>query len=75
MGYYSDPTANMALGQVNREFSQQVKKAKRILKLYKEGKISDETLEKAHAQFKGLYRYVLQNVIEEDEAQEESEEQ
>lgn len=75
MGYYSDPTANMALGQVNREFSQQVKKAKRILKLYKEGKISDEMLEKAHAQFKGLYRYVLKNVIDDDKVQEESEEQ
>ena len=69
MGYYSDPTANMALGQINREFSQQVKKAKKLRKLYEEGKISEATLQRAHAQFRGLYRHVLQNVLEEEESE------
>ena len=66
MGYYSDPTANMALGNINREFSKHIKKAKKLRALYDEGKISSETLEKAHAQFRGLYRHVLDNVLEEE---------
>ena len=32
MGYYSDPTAAMALGGINREFSRLEKKAKKIPK-------------------------------------------
>jgi len=64
MGYYSDPTAAKALGGINREFSRLEKKAKRLRELLKEGKISPETLEKAQGQFKGLYRHVLNNVLE-----------
>lgn len=66
MGYYSDPTANTALGNINREFSNQVKKAKKLCKLYADGKISADDLEKAHSQFKGIYRYVLDNVLDEE---------
>ena len=66
MGYYSDPTASKALGGINREFSQLEKKAKRLRKLLKEGKLSLEDLEKAQTQFKGIFRHVLDNVLEED---------
>lgn len=45
MGYYSDPTAARALGAINREFSAMEKKAKRLKKLYYEGKLSPEALE------------------------------
>lgn len=64
MGYYSDPTAARALGGINREFSRLEKKAKRLRKLLEEGKISPETLKNEQAQFKGLYRHVLTNVLE-----------
>lgn len=37
MGYYSDPTAQMALGEINREFSKLEKKAKRLKALLKSG--------------------------------------
>ena len=67
MGYYSDPTASKALGGINREFSQLEKKAKRLRKLLKEGKLSLEDLEKAQTQFKGIFRHVLDNVLEEDQ--------
>ncbi len=67
MGYYSDPTANMAIGNINREFSKHIKKAKKLRKLYEEGKISPDALQKAQSQFRGLYRHVLQNVLEEEE--------
>lgn len=63
MHNYSDPTASMAIGNVNREFSKQVKKAKLISQLYHEGKLSASELEKERLQFKGLYRNVLDNVL------------
>ncbi len=69
MGYYSDPTANMALGNINREFSKQVKKARKLRELYEKGKISEADLEKAQEQFKGLYKHVLQNVLSEEESE------
>lgn len=73
MNYYSDPTASAALGNINREFSKQVKKAKRLRKLYEDGKLSENALEKAHSQFKGLYKHVLDNVLEEPKSETEPE--
>ncbi|MBQ2933417.1 MAG: hypothetical protein IJE02_02230 [Clostridia bacterium] len=65
MGYYNDPTASQALGNINREFSKHVKIAKRLRFLYKKGALSTEELAKAHAQFKGIFRHVLDSVLEE----------
>lgn len=64
MGYYSDPTAAKALGNINREFSQLEKKAKKLCKLYRNGKLTDKALQNARSQFSGLYRYVLDNAFE-----------
>lgn len=66
MGYYSDPTASQALGNINREFSRLEKKAKHLRKLRDEGKISPQALQRAQSQFKGLYRYVLANALEKE---------
>lgn len=66
MGYYSDPTAAKALSGINREFSRHEKKAKRLRKLWEEGLISDEDLERAHTQFRGIYRHVLDKVLAEE---------
>lgn len=70
MGYYSDPTAALALGGINREFSRLEKKAKNLRKLLEEGKISHRAVEKAQSQFKGIYRHVLNNVLEEEHEEE-----
>lgn len=66
MGYYSDPTAAQALGNINREFSKLEKMAKSLKKLLDEGKLSQKELERAQAQFTGLYRHVLDNVLEQE---------
>ena len=63
MHNYSDPTASMAIGNINREFTKQVKKAKQLSQLYREGKLSAADLEKARSQFKGIYRNVLDNAL------------
>lgn len=64
--YYSDPTAAKALGNINREFTRLEKKAKRLRRLFEEGKLSAEELEKAQEQFTGIYRHVLTNVLNEE---------
>ena len=59
MAHYSDPTANRALGGINREFSRLEKKAKKLCRLLDEGKLTTEEFQAAQAQFTGLYRHVL----------------
>lgn len=59
MSHYSDPTANRALGSINREFSRLEKKAKNLCRLLDEGKLSCEEFDAAHSQFTGIYRHVL----------------
>ena len=65
MYYYSDPTQSKALGNLNREFSRLEKKAKKLKKLFSEGKISEKDLEKAQTEFRGIYKNVLFMVLNE----------
>ena len=65
MSHYSDPTANHALSGINREFARLEKKAKNLRRRWKEGEITSEDLEKAQAQFTGIYRHVLTHVLQE----------
>ena len=66
MRSYSDPTAARALGEINREFSRLEKKAKALRKRWEAGTLSDKELERAQAQFTGIYRHVLNNVLKEN---------
>jgi len=66
MKHYSDPTANQALGGINREFSRLEKKAKKLRARFEAGEITEKDLEKAQAQFRGIYRHVLNNVLKEE---------
>ena len=63
MSYYSDPTAARALGPINREFSKYIKRAKRLCRLYKKGRISQEAFDQAHAEFRGIYKHVLDKAL------------
>ena len=65
MAHYADPTAAKALGGINREFARLEKKAKHLRKLYDEGKLSEEALAQAHSQFRGIYKHVLDHVLNE----------
>ena len=66
MSYYSDPTAAKALGSINREFSRLEKKAKKLRKRFDAGEITAADLERAQAQFTGIYRHVLKHVLAEE---------
>ena len=67
MYYYSDPTANLALAGINREFSRLEKKAKRLKARLKEGTLSPEALKKAQSEYTGIYRHVLTRILEEED--------
>lgn len=69
MTHYADPTANRALGPINREFSKLEKKAKNLCRLLDEGKLTAEEFEAAQSQFTGIYRHVLTCVKREWEQQ------
>lgn len=69
MGYYSDPTASQALGNINREFSKLEKRAKKLSKLLKEGKIKPEELEKVLMQSKGIYKHMLISTLTQEAEQ------
>lgn len=70
MGYYSDPTASRALGSINREFSRLEKKAKYLRRRLKEGTLSPQALERAREQYTGIYRHVLDRVLQQEDKEE-----
>ncbi len=69
MSHYSDPTANRALGAINREFSRLEKKANALCRRLDAGDITEEDFQKAQRQFSGIYRHVLRHVRTDLEAQ------
>lgn len=66
MGYYSDPTASRALGNINREFSKLEKRAKKLRGQYDRGRLSPTALDRAQSEFTGIYRHVLKNALREE---------
>jgi hypothetical protein len=54
------------MGNINLESSALVKKAKRLRKLYRSGKLTEAELDQARAQFKGLFKNVLDQVLSEE---------
>lgn len=75
MSHFSDPTANAAVGNINREFSRLEKKAKHLCRLFLEGKLSSQDLQKAGEQFTGIYRHVLTNALIEAEKESNAEDE
>lgn len=56
MSYYSNPTANAAMGAVDKEIRAKKKYAKRLKALRKNGLISDEEIARVRCRFPGIYR-------------------
>lgn len=64
MRNYSDPTAARALGSINREFSRQEKIARNLCARYLQGKLSSQEWEAAHSRFVGIYKHVLDLMLQ-----------
>ena len=64
MSYYRDPTANAAIGTVDREIKLMRKRAAEIKRRRLRGQLSAEELVKARRQFVGIYRRFLREALE-----------
>ena len=66
MNHYSDPTANRALGAINREFARYERKATPICRRYLDQRLTEQEWEAAHDAFRGIYRHVLDHTLEKE---------
>lgn len=57
--YYSDPTANAAIGAVDRELKLMRKEAERIRSLRQRGQLTPGEEARARRRFAGIYRRLL----------------
>ena len=64
MSYYSNPTANAAIGSVDRELRLLKKWAKQIRKRRQLGLLTQEEIARAQKQFVGVYRRFLKEALE-----------
>ena len=74
MSYYSNPTANAAIGAVDKELNKVKKEVKRLKELKKAGNLTDEKVRKIRARFcEPLSRRVFDNMMARiDEVEEEN---
>ena len=63
MAKYSNPTANAAIGAVEREMKAKEKKVKVAKELYTQGKLSDDMMISSYREFKGIYRPLLWEIF------------
>lgn len=63
MAKYSNPTANAAIGAVEREMKAKEKKVKVAKELYSQGKLSDDMMISLYREFKGIYRPLLWEIF------------
>lgn len=71
MSYYSNPTANAAIGSVDRELRLLKKWAKQIRKRHQLGLLTQEEIARAQKQFVGVYRRFLKEALEDTPSDEE----
>lgn len=64
MSYYRNPTANTAIGTVDREIRQLRKRADEIKRRRQQGLLTPQELAQARRQFKGIYSRFLREALE-----------
>ncbi len=62
--YYSNPTANAAMGAVDKEIRQMAKRATRIKALRKTGRLTPEIEARARREFTGIFRPLLERALD-----------
>lgn len=61
--YYSNPTANTAMGAVDKEIRAMREWAREIRRLHREDKLGQLELELARKRFRGVYRRFLEEAL------------
>lgn len=64
MSHYSNPTANAAIGAVDREIRMMRKRAEQIKRRRKNGQLANEELALARKLFVGIYARFLREALE-----------
>lgn len=64
MSHYSNPTANAAIGSVDREIRMMRKRAEQIKRRRQQGLLTPEELAMARKQFVGIYARFLREALE-----------
>jgi len=64
MNHFSNPTANAAIGSVDREIKMMRKRAEQIKRRRQNGLLTPQELAQARKQFVGIYRRFLQEALE-----------
>lgn len=67
MSYYSNPTENAALGNINKQWNAMKRVAKRIRRRRLAGTLTYPELYRACLQFRGMYSVLLMQAITQDE--------
>lgn len=62
--YYSNPTANAAIGNVDKEIHQMRKRAAKLKALHKKGLLTPSQLVAARRQFVGIHRRALEEALD-----------
>lgn len=65
MNHYSNPTANAAIGTIDRELKMMRKRAKFLKERKQKGLLTPAEEACARKQFVGIYRHILQNALAE----------
>ena len=64
MSYYRNPTANAAIGTIDREIKQMRKRAEQIKRRRQQGLLTPAELARARRDFKGIYSRFLREALE-----------
>lgn len=64
MSYYRNPTANAAIGTIDREIKQMRKRAEQIKCRRQQGLLTPAELARARREFKGIYSRFLREALE-----------
>jgi len=64
MNHFSNPTANAAIGSVDREIKMMRKRAEQIKRRRQKGLLTPQELAQARKQFVGIYRRFLREALE-----------
>lgn len=64
MSHYSNPTANAAIGSVDREIRMMRKRADQIKRRHKQGLLTLEELAQARKDYVGIYARFLREALE-----------
>lgn len=62
--YYSNPTANAAIGAVDKEIARMRKWTLELAKRRRQGRLTSRELEQARRAFTGIYRRFLREVMD-----------